>query len=78
MFEETTPVADSSVIILAENAARVIGNGVEFKVTSFEGDMFSIKQDEDEVYLDRDEAEALFLVLDTMLHGSEDAATSEE
>jgi hypothetical protein len=26
-------------------SARVIGNGVEFKVTSFEGDMFSIKQD---------------------------------
>ena len=62
--------ADSSVIVLTENTARIHGE-TETSVTDHDCGNISINQNDESVYLTRDEAEALFLVLDTMLHGDE-------
>lgn len=71
--------ADSSVIVLTDSVCRIHGPVLTTIVTDREDGDIEITQEGDEstVVLARDEAEALFLVLDTMLHGSEDAATQE-
>ena len=64
--------ADSSVIVLTENTARIRGDDTEIAVTHHDGTAVSIIQDGEVIAMTRDEAEALFLVLDTMLHPEEE------
>lgn len=64
---------DSSVIVLTDSVCRIIGPFFTTIVTDREGDDIEIAQEGDpaSIIMTRDEAEALFLVLDTMLHPEE-------
>jgi hypothetical protein len=62
-------------VILTENTARIIGNAGTEETGSHTlrtVEPSRSAQATDEVWMDLDEAEALFLVLDTMLHPEEE------
>jgi hypothetical protein len=62
---------DNTVVITTERTARILGEYLTTRVTQH-ADTHSIEihqeGDDDSVFLSPDDAEALFLVLDTMLH----------
>jgi hypothetical protein len=63
---------DNAVVIGKPGEARIRGlHATDDTVVQMRHDEFFIRQDEDRLLLSRAQAEALFLVLDTMLHPDE-------